>query len=348
MTSHGDERTALDGDRQPMLRRLVPVVALLFLAPWAAECSWGGFAGTDMLGVVVVLAPMYGGAAVLIREAARRTGGGWPMIVLLAAGFGVLQAGLVDQSLFNPDYLADTEFAELSAADRTRVPVLGISAQEAISFLGNHVALTICAPIAIVESYLSPARRLRPWLGVPGLVVVAVLYLLGSLLVFADDSGRKGFLASPGQLVGAASVVLALVVLAALPRWRRRPPPAPAGAPRPARPGLLVLLGYLVVSMLSGWIGVAVSVIVVAVLVGLLVRWAGHAGWGQRQVLASAAGALVGAAVLAYLVPPYSPTSPTQALVSDVIVSLLVIAMLAGAHARLRRHNGPAPAARAG
>ncbi|MCZ7421327.1 hypothetical protein O7605_17620 [Verrucosispora sp. WMMA2121] len=343
MTTHEDERAALDGGRQPMLRRLVPVVALLFLAPWAAECSWGGFAGTDMLGVVVVLAPMYGGAAVLIREAARRTGGGWPMIVLLAAGFGVLQAGLVDQSLFNPDYLADTEFAELSAADRTRVPVLGISAQEAISFVGNHVALTICAPIAIVESYLSPARRLRPWLRVPGLVVVAVLYLLGSLLVFADDSGRKEFLASPGQLVGAAAVVLALVVLAALPRWRRRPPLADIAAPRPFRPGLLVFLVYLGVAMLSGWIGVVVSIVAVAALVGLLLRLSGRSGWGQGHVLASAAGALLGAAVLAYLVPPYSPASPTQALLSDVIVSLLALAMLGGGYARLRRH-GSAPA----
>ncbi|MBL6276692.1 hypothetical protein JMF97_11015 [Micromonospora fiedleri] len=65
------------------------------------------------------------------------------MIVLLGLAFGVLQAGLVDQSLFNPDFLADTEFAEISAADQTRIPVLGISAQEAVSFLGNHVALSI-------------------------------------------------------------------------------------------------------------------------------------------------------------------------------------------------------------
>ncbi|WP_327038999.1 hypothetical protein [Micromonospora maris] len=41
------------------------------------------------------------------------------MIVLLGLAFGVLQAGLVDQSLFNPDFLADTEFAEISAADQT-------------------------------------------------------------------------------------------------------------------------------------------------------------------------------------------------------------------------------------
>ncbi|SNR42784.1 hypothetical protein [Actinomadura mexicana] len=41
--------------------------------------------------------------AVLIREAARRTGRGWPTIVLLGAAFGLVQAGLIDQSLFNPD-----------------------------------------------------------------------------------------------------------------------------------------------------------------------------------------------------------------------------------------------------
>ncbi|MBL6276693.1 hypothetical protein JMF97_11020 [Micromonospora fiedleri] len=79
---------------------------------------------------------------------------------------------------------------------------------------------------------------MRLWLRAPGLVVVGVLYVLGSLLVFADDSGRKGFLASPGQLVGAATVVLALIVLAALPRWRRRPAPGPGvDAPRPVLAG---------------------------------------------------------------------------------------------------------------
>ncbi len=340
MTQHGEKRATVGTTWEPARRRLAPIVALLLLAPWAAECSWGGFAGSDMLLVVVVLAPMYGGAAVLIREVARRTGGGWPVIVLLAAGFGVFQAGLVDQSLFNPDFLADTEFADFSAADGTRVPVLGISAQEAVGFLGNHVALSICAPIAVVESYVSPARRPRPWLRAPGLVAIAVLYLLGSLLIFADDSGRKGFLASPGQLMGAAATVLVLIVVAALPRWRRRFPPAPAGAPRPSRPGALVLVAYLGVNMLSGWFQVAAAVVVVPMLAAVLVRWSGRAGWGQRHVLAGAGGALAGAAVLAYLVPPYAPASPEQALASDVIVSVIAVALLAGAYMRLRRHDG--------
>ena len=147
------------------LRRLPPVLALMALAPWAAECSWGGFGLAGFLPVVIVLAPMYGGAAVLIRETGRRLGGGWPTLVLLAAAFGLAQAGLVDQSLFNRDFLDDTEFASLAGgAEATWVPVIGVSAQQVVTYVGNHIALSICAPIANVESYLSPGRSQRPWL----------------------------------------------------------------------------------------------------------------------------------------------------------------------------------------
>ncbi|PZF87200.1 hypothetical protein C1I93_26590, partial [Micromonospora endophytica] len=117
--------------------------------------------------------------------------------------------------------------------------------------------------------------------------------------------------------------------------------PAPASAsvsaPRPRRLWLLVLAGYLGVNMLSGWIGVAVAVVVIGALAVALVRWSGRTGWGQEHVLAGVAGPLVGAAVLAYLVPPYAPASPGEALVSDVLVSVIVVALLTGAYARLRR-----------
>lgn len=36
-----------------------------------------------MLPALIVLAPAYGGGAILIREAARRTGRGWPTMLLL-------------------------------------------------------------------------------------------------------------------------------------------------------------------------------------------------------------------------------------------------------------------------
>ncbi|GAB3947746.1 hypothetical protein [Micromonospora vulcania] len=355
-----DEPNSASTDRLALRRRLVPVVALLVLAPWAAECSWGGFTLDEFLPVVIFLGPMYGGAAILIRETARHLGGGWPTIVLLAAAFGVLQAGLVDQSLFNPDYLDDTEYADTRAtAEATLVPGLGFSARQAFDYVGNHITLTICAPIVLVESILGPGRRLRPWLGRPGLVVVGVVYLLGSLLIF-NDSGRKGFLASPLQLAFAGALVLALVAAALLPHWRRpRRAAAPAAEVRPADPsragtsavkarraphpiwvGLVVVAVHFGTDLAPGWPGLGIALALAAVVGGLIALWSSRAGWGQRHVLAAGSASLVTAAGFAYLVPPYAHASPAQALAGDIAVSLVTVTLLGVAAWRLRARVG--------
>ncbi|MET8350641.1 hypothetical protein [Micromonospora sp. NPDC005206] len=334
---HPAADSPVTADRLPLRRRLVPVVALLLLAPWAAECSWGGFTLEDFLPVVLILGPMYGGAAILIRETARHLGAGWPAIVLLAAAFGVLQAGLVDQSLFNPGYLDDTEYADTrAAAEATLVPGLGFSVRQAFDYVGNHITLTICAPIVIVESFLGRNRRLRPWLRRPGLVVVGVIYLLGSLLIFSD-SGRKDFLASPLQLTFAAAVVLALVALALLPRWRHPNPRRARRVPGPIWVGLVVVLVHLGTDLTPGWPGMAVALALAAGTGGLIAYWSSRAGWGQRHVLVAGSGSLVSAAAFAYLVPPYSPASPAAALAGDVAVSVVTVVLIGGAWWRLRR-----------
>ncbi|GAA0794952.1 hypothetical protein [Spirilliplanes yamanashiensis] len=322
----------------------VPVFALLLLAPWAAECSWGGFAPADVPFVVVVLAPMYGGAAVLIREVARRTGGGWPAIVLLAAAFGWVQAGLVDQSLFNPRFLDDTEFAGLEAAAAgTRVPGLGFSAEQLLAYVGNHVALSICAPIAVVESFVGRERRGRPWLGGAGLAVMGVVYVLGSCAVFADDQGRKGFLASPVQLGGTVLVVLVLVAAALL--VRRGPAGDGRPAPRAVWAGVVTGVAGFSAGWAPGWAGVAVQTAALASAGVLVLWWSRRAGWGQRHVLAAAAGFLVAASAGAYLAPNYAPASPAVAVASDVTGSVITVVLLAAAFVRVGRERVPGRAA---
>ncbi|MCG5469792.1 hypothetical protein LADH09A_003727 [Micromonospora sp. LAH09] len=323
--------------RLPLRRRLLPVIALLLLAPWAAECSWGGFAIDDFLPVLIFLGPMYGGAAILIRETARHLGAGWPTIVLLAAAFGILQAGLVDQSLFNPDYLDDTQYADTrAAAEATLVPGLEFSLRQAYDFVGNHIVLTICAPIVLIESFLGADRRLRPWLGRPGLVVIGVVYLLGSLLIFSDSSGRKDFLASPLQLAFATVMVLALVTTALLPRWRRPRLRRVHRAPRPLWVGLAVAVIPLGANLAPGWVGVAVALTLAAGTGGLVAYWSARNGWEQRHVLAAGSAGLVMAAAFAYLVPPYSPASPAAALAGDIAVTVVTVTLVAGAWWRLR------------
>jgi len=86
------------------MRRLLPATGLFLGAPLIAEFLLGNFSITA-IGTLGVLAPMYGGGALMIREAARRSRRGWPSIFLLALAYGILEEGLLMQSLFNPNFL---------------------------------------------------------------------------------------------------------------------------------------------------------------------------------------------------------------------------------------------------
>jgi hypothetical protein len=71
------------------------------LSPIIAEFLLGDFSIRD-LPLVLALLPLYGCGALLTRELARRTGRGWPTIVLLATAYALLEEGFLTQSLVNP------------------------------------------------------------------------------------------------------------------------------------------------------------------------------------------------------------------------------------------------------
>ncbi|MEU5932091.1 hypothetical protein [Micromonospora sp. NPDC047187] len=242
-----------------------------------------------------------------------------------------------------PGYLDDTQYADTrAAAEATLVPGLEFSLRQALDYVGNHIVLTICAPIVLIESFLGPERRLRPWLGRPGLAVVGVLYLLGSLLIFSDGSGRKGFLASPFQLAFAAVVVLVLVAVALLPRWRRAHPRRARRVPHPLWVGLPVVLVRFGADLTPDWAGVAIALALAAAAGGLIAYLSSGVRWGQRHVLVAGTAGLAAAAAFAYLVPPYPPASPAAALAGDVAVTVITVALLGGAWWRSREGRRPA------
>ncbi|MGH3098404.1 MAG: hypothetical protein ACRDMV_20660 [Streptosporangiales bacterium] len=70
------------------MRRVLPAVGLFFLSPLVAEFLLGDIPTTAM-SALVLLAPTYGGGALLIREVSRRAGLGWPSMLALAAAYGV-------------------------------------------------------------------------------------------------------------------------------------------------------------------------------------------------------------------------------------------------------------------
>jgi hypothetical protein len=188
--------------------RILRVLSLMVLSAVIAEFLLGdqylfGLApASQQIGQLVIFTAFYGGSAVLIRELARRRGAGWRAIALLALGFGLIEEGLVTQSLFNPGYAG----AHLLSYGYVRP--LGIAIPWTLFVLTLHVVWSISSPIAVAEGLW---RSQDPWLSRIGLVVVAVLAVLGGVAITVFSLMAGHFVAHPAQLV--AALLLAMVCL---------------------------------------------------------------------------------------------------------------------------------------
>lgn len=306
----------------------MPVLGVLVLAPWFAEMSWGGYPLTDIPVILLFLGPMYGGAAVLIREVARRTGRGWPSIVLLAAAFGVLQAGLVDQSLFNPGY------DRYDFQHPVHVDGIDISLYYLLAFVAGHVVASIVAPIAVAECW--SRRADEPWLTRRTLRLVAGLYVLATVVnhVGVKDEVGHGFQASPVQVAAAAATVVLLTTAAM--RWR----PRPRTDGRVPRPWVMTAIGFVAYLLYLPGEGAAAFFVGVAVL-GLVVTvvgtWSRSRRWSSDHTVALVAGTVLVGVVVPFWGEPYDNTvGATQELLADIGAATVCLTIVVATAARRR------------
>ncbi|ONH32805.1 hypothetical protein [Pseudofrankia asymbiotica] len=305
--------------------------ALMLLSPFVAEFL--AFGTADRLALIVFLAPMYGSGALLIREAARRTSSPWLTVTLLATAYGIVEAGLIDMSLFNPVYEGTDDFTRPA-----HVPLLGTSVYYLLAFVIGHVVWSIGVPVAFAES-LAPARlRHQPWLRRPGLVGCGLLYLGGAALIHADVA--DGFTPSAPQVVFAVGI--AGTCLAAAWRWRHRP--SPRGEDRHVvawRAGVAafaVTAGWCVLP--TSWPGVAGQVALACLAGGLLTRLPAWTRWTDAHTLALAAGALVTYLGVAFVYPvadyPGDHANPATERLSEMLFTVVVIVLVTLGALRLR------------
>jgi hypothetical protein len=228
-------------------RSISAAIALIFTAPLVAEFLLGNLP-LKMIGALIALAPMYGGGALLIREVVRRTGRGWPSILLLGAAYTLIEEGFTTQSLFNPDYLK----MQMHLLDHAWIPALHISAWWTLFMFNLHTFWSVSVSIALVEA-LVPTRAEEPWLGRIGDSVVALLFLAGCAACTAITLRGDRFVSSPTQFVCAGATSVALTVAAFL--VPRRQPHTGAGAtPSPwITGGVALLLGLGVLFTPAGW-----------------------------------------------------------------------------------------------
>jgi hypothetical protein len=329
--------------RRPDWARAAQVAGLLVLAPVCAEylAAYDDSTGDPvrLLGNLSVFVPLYGCPALLIRELARRQHLGWRGIVLLAAAFGLVQAGLVDQSLFSADYREIEGWDESYRA--TLIAPLGISAFNLLNFVGGHVVFSICAPIALVEG-ARPARAEEPWLSRPALGVVAALYVGVSALVLnmhlTTESSHASFPQAAVTLLLVACLVLAAV------RWGGRPRRTSARRTPRIRTVLAVMLVLALVHGFADetWTGVAMAASALVAAGLLLARWSTTQGWATGHVVAAASPPVLVRALLAFTYDPLVGEVSAIAKYGHNVV-MLVIVVVVVACARQRR---PAPAER--
>jgi hypothetical protein len=297
----------------PWLRRLGPALGLFLLAPFVGEFLLGNLTVGE-LGLVLVLAPLYGFGALLVRELGRRSGG-WPTMVLLAAAYALIEEGPVDQLLWNDSYAGHDDLHGDSY-----LPALGMSVELTQTILALHTVWSICVPIAIVETFV-PERQTRPWLGRTGLTVTAVLYVLGA----GWCSGATTPRAVP-RLAGATG-------------GDRRRHHRPGGDRVRLRSRHLPRVEG---SAPSAWlVGGAVWLLVSALGVLLVSRWSRQHGWDQRHRFALAAGAALTYVWAAFPVRLEAGGSLTIDLVSNAVFGAVAI-MIGLLAARVATRNLPA------
>jgi len=265
---------------------MAAAVTLFLVAPLVAEYLLGDLP-LNMLAALIVLAPVYGAAAVLIRETARRTGRGWPTMLMLGAAYALLGEGLMSQSLFNPDYLK----MHMHLLDHAYIAELGIGGWWTVFMFNLHAFWSMGVSIALVEA-LFPAKAERPWLGVAGDVAVAVVFVLGAAANFGIGFRQNRFMASRTQLLSAGVLSALPIALAFLiPARRRRR--TEGRVPSPWITGAMAfVLGMAVLNTppMWGWAAVGAMLMFDAVFLTLLAVFSRRSGWSALHVLSVAAG----------------------------------------------------------
>ncbi len=283
------------------VRAYLPAAMLFVTAPFVAEFLSGNMS-IDKLGMLLILAPLYGGAALLIREYARRSNRGWPNIFALALAYGIFEEAFLMQTLFNPDFLGK----HLQLLQPAFLQTFGIGSWWTIYVLTLHAVWSISVPIAMVEA-IFPESANDPWLGHAGAVVIAAAFLAACALIALSTvrMGPAHFVASRKQFVWSAAAVIVLITIAAR-TSRRNETTNPKAIPGPlslAFVSLLLSFSFLVVPRAWGWRSVVACCLLDATAICLTWFWS-----RQKAFDAVRRFCLFGGAAMAYGVHAFFTT----------------------------------------
>ncbi len=320
-------------------RSVLAAVTLFFVAPLVAEFLLGDFPAT-WLPLIIVLAPMYGGGAILIRELTRRTGRGWPTILLLGVAYAITEEAFTTQTLFNPDIFG----MHMHLLSHAWIPALGIGAWWTLFMLNVHPFWSIGVSIALSEG-LFPSRARTPWLGNIGLSVAAVLFAIGVVYNTWYTFHHDPFRATHTQFIVSALFVVVFAIAAFLIPPASRKQADSTREPLPAPPAFITgvaafLFGAAIMlsPILWKW-NWAAPIFMLAIdlvfLVGLGL-FSHRSAWTPLHTFSIGAGGALLYGAHAFMQGPVVPCTKSIALASHVLFMVLALAVVAAAALRTR------------
>jgi hypothetical protein len=330
------------------LRRSAPAATLFLLAPVIGEVLFGAIPLSKLpFGLLGVLG-LYGGGAILVRELVRRRRLGATWLVLLGLAYGLIEEGLVVQSLFDQHY-PGLDF--LGSYGHW----LGVNWVWAQFIVPYHAVFSIAIPIVITE-LLFPERRDTPWVSARGLAGVALVFVANCLLLarfqfglFTSHAPRV----SLGANIGAALVAIALIVAAFLAApGRVRTADLPAASQRTIRltgvlSGLAWFVGLRVLLIGDGKNAPAAVILVAGAVIAAVVWWSiariasPRRAWGDAQSYALVSGALPTSWLLGFLIAAVSGGNIVINLIGQALFGVVLFRSLSRLGARVRRRSTP-------
>jgi hypothetical protein len=273
-----------------------PALVLIVLAPTIAEILLGDLLfNANFAPTLLIYVLLYGSGALLVREVARRLHLGWPSIIVLALAYGVVEEGLLLQTVFNQ------HFPGLEAQEAYG-RAMGVSWFWLIGVLAIHGVWSITLPILVTER-LFPSLAGRPWLGRLGLSLDAIVYILTGLVMFRFFTIFTHFSASSIALLLTTLGVVVLVWLALAVVPRMKAVPRGKSVPAPFLVGMIAFLAgvlffgiqlfFPMVPTIPPLLPMLLYGILYAVVVMLIWHWSATSGWTPQYQLALAAGALL-------------------------------------------------------
>lgn len=271
-----------------------PVWVLFFLSPMIGELLSGSAPPAEFFNPLgfVMLAVLYGGGAIMVRELTHRWHKDWPALFVLGAAYGIAEEGLMCKSFFDPGWM---DLGPLASYARWA----GVNWVWATELTIYHAVFSIAIPILLV-GLLFPRQRQQVWIGTKKLIFLFILWVLNAVVIFLFISPFR-----PPVLHYLLTVVIATGLCALA--WRLPPPVFALGTARgkAAHWFWFLLIGFLgtLALFFLAWVLPNTSVhavLAIVLMVGLviLVGWAvlrlsgGGMKWSDKHKLALASGAL--------------------------------------------------------